>query len=369
MKVPFGDLAIQYRAIQPEIDKAIAEVLQSGSFIAGKPVRNFETNFSAIFQVKNCVTIGNATSGLFLALKAKGIGPGDEVITPAWSWISTSEVVTLAGATPVFVDVDPKYFTTTAKQVKERVTAKTKAVILVHLYGQVAEANAIAALCRKNDLYLIEDCSQAHLSMEQGVVAGTIGDCGVFSFYPSKNLGAYGDAGAVITNQDALAEKIRRLANHGGLSKDDHQVEGFNSRMDNLQAAILNVKLNYLKAWNERRIANAQLYFEKLAGIQSIGLPLIRKDTHHTFHLFVLKVAHRGALKSFLESKGVQTSVHYPKALPFEPAYDYLSLSERDFPVSAQLQNTVLSLPISPEISKDQILYVCEMIRLFYERA
>lgn len=367
MKVPFADLAIQYQAIKPEIDKAISEVLDSGNFIGGNPVKNFEASFSALCQVKNCVAIGNATNGLFLALKALGIGPGDEVITPAWSWISTSEVITLAGATPVFADVDADYFIISEHHIKDKITPRTRAVIIVHLYGQVAEVNAIHELCNKSNLFLIEDCSQAHLTTDQGTVAGTIGDCGVFSFYPTKNLGAYGDAGCVITNQDQLAEKIRRLANHGGLSKDDHQIEGFNSRMDTMQAAILNVKLNYVNNWNARRTMNARLYYENLSGIKSISLPVIRKETVHTFHLFVIKTEQRDELKSFLESKGVQTAIHYPIAIPYEPAYKYLSHSLEDFPVSAQLQHTVLSLPISPEISEEQIRYVCEMIKLFYE--
>jgi dTDP-4-amino-4,6-dideoxygalactose transaminase len=367
MKVPFSDLAIQYQTLKPEIDKAISGVLDSGSFVGGSPVKHFEESFSALCQSKNCIAIGNATEGLFLSLKALGIGPGDEVITPAWSWISTSEVITLTGAVPVFADVDSKYFTISEKEIRDKITTRTKAVIVVHLYGQVAEVNEIKALCNSSNLFLIEDCSQAHLSSEQGVMAGSTGDCGVFSFYPTKNLGAFGDAGCVITNQDPLAETIRRLANHGGLSKDDHQIEGFNSRMDTMQAAILNVKLNYLPDWNARRIKHAQMYFENLSGIESISLPEVRKETVHTFHLFVIRVEQRDELKSFLESKGVQTLMHYPKALPFEPAYGYLSHNMDEFPVSAQLQRTVLSLPIAPEISEEQILFVCRMIRTFYE--
>ncbi len=367
MNVPFADLAIQYKLLKPEIDKTISEVFDSGNFIGGKPVKDFEQNFGKLCQVKNCVAIGNATDGLFLSLKALGIGSGDEVITPAWSWISTSEVITLAGATPVFADVDSEYFTITEKEIQEKVTARTKAVIVVHLYGQIADVSAIARLCKQSNLFLIEDCSQAHLSSDHKVVAGTTGDCGVFSFYPTKNLGAYGDAGCVITNQNQLAEKIRRLANHGGLSKDDHQIEGFNSRMDTLQAAILNVKLHYLSDWNARRKENAQVYYENLTDIKSITLPSIRNDTVHTFHLFVIKVTQRDELKSFLESKGAQTEIHYPKALPFEPAYAHLSHAINDFPVSAQLQETVLSLPISPEISEEQIRYVCQKIKSFYE--
>jgi dTDP-4-amino-4,6-dideoxygalactose transaminase len=367
MKVPFADLAIQYQTLKPEIDKSIAEVLDSGNFIGGSPVKRFEENFSALCQIKNCVALGNATNGLFLALKALGIGQGDEVITPAWSWISTSEVITLTGATTVFADVDPEHFMVTKTKIKEKITSRTRAVIVVHLYGQVAEINAIHALCKQSNLFLIEDCSQAHLSSDNGVVAGTLGDYGVFSFYPTKNLGAYGDAGCVITKDDRLAEQVRRLANHGGLSKDDHRIEGFNSRMDTLQAAILNVKLNYLIKWNANRISNALVYFKNLEDIKSVRLPAIRKDTVHTFHIFVIQVQQRDELKSFLEQKGVQTVIHYPKALPFEPAYNHLSHSEIDFPVAAQLQKTVLSLPVSPEISEAQIQYVCQMIKLFYE--
>jgi dTDP-4-amino-4,6-dideoxygalactose transaminase len=367
MKVPFADLAVQYQTLKPEIDKAIAEVLEAGNFIGGTPVKKFEEKFSALCHVKNCVAIGNATNGLFLTLKALGIGSGDEVITPAWSWISTSEVITLAGAIPVFADVHPEYFTVTPKQIQSKITTRTKAVIVVHLYGQMAEVAAIKELCRKSDLFLIEDCSQAHLSSEHGVVAGVTGDCGVFSFYPTKNLGAYGDAGCVITNRDELAVRVRRLANHGGLSKDDHLIEGFNSRMDTIQAAILSVKLKYLNDWNASRKRNAVMYYENLAVVKSIRLPEVRQNTNHTFHLFVLQVEQRDALKSFLESKGVHTVIHYPKALPFEPAYEHLSHSMSDFPISAQLQERVLSLPISPEISEEQIQYVCRMIRLFYE--
>lgn len=367
MNVPFADLAIQYKTIKPDIDKAIQDVLDSGNFLGGEPVKNFEKSFSLRCGIKNCITIGNGTDGLFISLKAMGVGPGDEVITPAWSWISTSEVITLAGATPVFADVDSRYFTISETDIERKITPRTKAVIVVHLYGQVAEVTRIKTLCDRANLFLIEDCSQAHLSSEHGTMAGSIGDCGVFSFYPTKNLGAFGDAGCVITNQDALAEKIRRLANHGGLSKDDHLVEGFNSRMDTLQAAILNVKLTYLSDWNLRRIKNAKLYVDCLSEIKSVVLPEQRIDTVHTFHLFVIQVNQRDALKSFLERHGVQTSIHYPKALPFEPAYEYLSHSVNDFPISSQLQDTVLSLPISPEISEVQIRYVCERIKSFYE--
>lgn len=366
MKVPFIDLAAQYKSLKPEIDLALNSVLASGSFIGGDPVKTFERNFAELCGVTECVGLGNATDGLFLALKALGIGSGDEVITPSWGWISSSEVITFAGATLVFADVDPELFTVTQKEIQNKVTSKTKAVIVVHLYGQVVEIEPIKKLCNQKNLLLIEDCSQAHLSADHGVKAGSIGDCGVFSFYPTKNLGAYGDAGCLVTNNTELATKVRRLANHGGLTKDEHLFEGTNSRLDSLQAVILNVKLKHLTTWTNRRIANAQLYKDNLKDVKSVSLPIVRRNAVHTFHLFVILAKQRDKLKDFLEEKGVQTLVHYPKALPFESAYNYLKHSEDDFPVSAGLQNLVLSLPMHPELTDEQINYVCDMIRSFY---
>lgn len=366
MKVPFIDLAAQYNSIKPEIDQAVNSILTSGSFIGGETVKTFERDFAKFCGVSECVGLGNATDGLFLALKALGIGNGDEVITPAWSWISTSEVITLVGATPVFADVDPELFTITQKEIQKKITDKTKAVIVVHLYGQIAEVGLIKKLCNQKNIFLIEDCSQAHLSEDNSVKAGATGDCGVFSFYPTKNLGAYGDAGCLITKNNELATKVRRLANHGGLYKDEHLFEGTNSRLDTLQAAILNVKLKHLANWTKKRIANAQLYKERLKDVESISLPGVRQNTVHAFHLFVIRAQQRDELKDFLESKDVQTLIHYPVALPFEPAYGYLNHSEEDFSVSASLQKSVLSLPIHPELSEVQINYVCDLIRTFY---
>jgi dTDP-4-amino-4,6-dideoxygalactose transaminase len=366
MKVPFANLAEQYFQIKPEVDEAIQSILSGGSFVGGQTVQKFEEQFAKICSSKNCVAVGNATDALFLSLKALGIGLGDEVITPAWSWISTAEVISLTGAKPVFVDVDPYFFTVTAEAINEKISSNTKAVIIVHLYGQPAEATEITTLCRKESLFLIEDCSQAHLSSENGTMTGTLGDFGVFSFYPTKNLGAYGDAGCLITDQDELSIKVRRLANHGGLSKDEHLIEGTNSRLDTLQAAILSVKLKYLPAWNQKRIELAQLYINNLADVNELALPKTRKGVTHTFHQFVIKTKRRSELQSYLQSHEIQTLIHYPKAIPFEPAYNYLQHSENEFPVSAQLQHEVLSLPVHPELSEDQILYVCKMIKSFY---
>lgn len=367
MKVPFINLSLQYDLYKSEIDEALLNVLSSGNYLGGVSVSDFENSFAKKCNASFCVSLGNATSGLFLSLKALGIGPGDEVVTPAWSWISTSEVISLCGATPVFADVDPEYFTITEKEIISKITSKTKALIAVHLYGQAAEISKIRKLCYRHKLSLIEDCSQAHFSKEGDETLGTIGDVGVFSFYPTKNLGAYGDGGCVITNDCTIAEKVKRLANHGGLSKDEHTIEGFNSRLSTMQASLLNVKLKYLDNWNQRRREIAEIYSRQLNVISQINLPKIREGTTHTFHIYVIKAKKRDELKSFLIDKGIQTMIHYPKALPFEPAYKYLNHKESDFPVAASLEKSVLSLPVYPELSNDQVEYVCEMIKLFYE--
>ena len=368
MKVPFFDLTAQYRSIKSEIDSAIASVLESGYFIGGHVVADFEKNFALSCGMKHCVGVGNATDGLFLALKALRIGPGDEVITPAWSWISSAEVISQVGAKPVFADVDPDFYTISTSELRKKVTNRTKAVIVVHLYGQAADIKPIVSLCNEKGLFLIEDCAQAHFTELEGNKAGSFGTCGVFSFYPTKNLGAFGDGGCVMTNEQELAEQIRRWANHGGLEKGEHLFEATNSRLDTLQAAVLNVKLKYLTNWNNQRMAYAKQYQDRLTGIKEIVLPSIQAKSVHTFHQFVIQANHRDNLKAYLEKHGIQTQIHYPKALPFEPAYQYLHHTEDQFPVSARLQKSVLSLPIYPELSKEQIDYVCEMIWSFYGR-
>src|SRR6478736_5541533 len=246
MKVPFVDLKGQYQSIKPEIDNAIASVFESGSFVGGQFVRSFESQFSALLQVKNCIAVGNGTDALYATLKMLGIKQGDEVLTPAMSWISSAETISLTGATPVFIDIDPRTYTIDPKLIEQKISTKTRAIIVVHLYGHMADMNSILKVAQRNNLLVIEDCSHAHLAEIDGKKARTFGDAGCFSFYPTKNLGAYGDGGCVVTNDDTLAEKIRRYANHGGLTKDEHLFEGINSRLDTLQAAILSAKLNHL---------------------------------------------------------------------------------------------------------------------------
>ncbi len=365
VQVPFFDLKQQYQALREELDTEFAKVFTEGLFVGGAFVKSFEQDWAKALNVPFCVAMGNGTDALFVALKTLKILPGDEVITPAWSWISTSETITLAGGKPVFADAD-EYFTVNVEELEKRRTHKTRGVIVVHLYGQPVDVDAIATWCRQHNLFLIEDCAQAHLTTLNGKPVGTGGDIGTFSFYPTKNLGAYGDAGALVTKNPELAEYARRFANHGGLSKDDHPMEGMNSRMDVLQAVTLQVKLKYLADWNDKRKANAAFYHQQLEGLEGIVLPKIRPGAGHTFHLFVIRAQQRDELKDFLQQQGIETQIHYLKALPFEPAYRYQNNTYSDFPMAARLQQEVLSLPIYPELTTQQIQWVSEQIIKFY---
>jgi dTDP-4-amino-4,6-dideoxygalactose transaminase len=365
IKVPFVDLYAQYLSIKPEIDKAIETVIQESAFIGGTPVRAFETTFKEAYGVKHCISCANGTDAIYIVLKMLGIGTGDEVITVANSWISTSETIGQTGATPVFVDIEPNYSTIDLDKIEEKISPKTRAIIPVHIYGQTSGIKKIKELCTKYNLVLIEDCAQAHFAEFEDQYAGTFGDAATFSFYPGKNLGAYGDAGCIITNNDGLADKCRMYANHGALEKHKHQIEGINSRLDGLQAAILSAKLPFIKEWNEKRIQHALYYNELLKGCEHVVCPKIRPNGKHIFHLYVIRSKKRNALKEFLEKNNIQTAVHYPTALPFMQAYRHLSHSVDDFPVAAQFQNEVLSLPMFPELTKEQIEFVAFKIKEF----
>jgi dTDP-4-amino-4,6-dideoxygalactose transaminase len=366
MKIPFVDLKTQYRALKPQIDGAIQCVIEETAFVRGPYVAAFEAEYARRYGVKHCVSVGNGTDALYVALKSLGIGPGDEVITTAISWIATSEVITQTGARVVFVDIDPEYYTLDVANIERKITLRTKAIIPVHLYGQPAEMDTLVDLCKKHGLYLIEDCAQAHFAQFKGKRVGTFGDAGIFSFYPGKNLGAYGDAGAIITNDDDLAKKMRMFANHGALQKHHHEMEGVNSRMDGIQGAVLSVKLPFIKEWNERRYQNALKYNELLRPISGLVVPKIRPDVKHIFHVYAIRVGQRDALARYLKENGVATAVHYPVALPFMKAYEYLGCSAGEYPVAYKCQKEVLSLPMYPELSDDQIGYVAGVIKRFY---
>jgi len=365
MHIPSVDLKAQYQTIKPEIDAAIQDVIHETAFIRGKYVEKFESGYAKKYNVNHCIGVANGTDAIFITLKMLGIKHGDEVITTANSWIATSETITLTGAKPVFVDIERDYYTIDFLKIEEKITSKTKAVLPVHLYGQPADIAAIKIICDEHDLRLIEDCAQAHFAEFNGKKAGTFGDAGTFSFYPGKNLGAYGDAGAIITDDDALAEKIRRFANHGSLKKHDHEFEGMNSRLDGIQAAVLSVKLNYIDEWNTKRFRNALHYTKLLDEIEGITTPKIRKNSSHIFHQYVIRTKNRDDLAAFLRKNGIETGIHYPVALPFLKAYDYLGHKPVDFPVAYQYQQEILSLPMYPELTNEQIKYIVECITQF----
>ncbi|HEY9177367.1 MAG TPA: DegT/DnrJ/EryC1/StrS family aminotransferase [Flavipsychrobacter sp.] len=367
MRVPFVDLKAQYQGIKEDIDNAISNVISQTAFIGGENVKKFEKQFAELYGVKHVISCGNGTDSLYIIMKMLGIGPGDEVITAANSWISSSETISQTGARPVFTDPDDLYMSMSTEAVEKALTDATRAIVVVHLHGQVCDMEGILKLCAEKNIHVIEDCAQSHFSEYNGKRAGVMGIAGSFSFYPGKNLGAYGDAGCIITNDDALAEKCRMYANHGALKKHQHEMEGINSRMDGLQAAVLSVKLPHILNWTAQRIANAALYNKYLQGISDITLPAVRPESKHTFHLYMIRAHRRDELQSYLKEKGVETAIHYPTALPNLPAYRYLGVDSTDFPVATKLQDEILSLPMYPELNEAGIRYVADCIRSFYQ--
>lgn len=362
MKIPFVDLHAQYLAHRPEIDAAIANTIRDTAFIGGEPVRAFEKQYAEFYGIRHCVSVANGTDAIYIALRMLGIGAGDEVITTAHSWISTSETVSQAGATPVFVDVDEHYLIDPEK-IEAAITPRTRAIIPVHLYGQAADMGRIMAIAKRHDLVVIEDCSQAHLATWNGQRVGTFGAVATFSFYPGKNLGAYGDAGAIITNDEALASKMRMYANHGALVKHTHLIEGINSRLDGMQAAILSAKLPHLQDWTARRQAVAAEYNRLFAGkLPADALPRVRPGATHVYHLYVIQVDRRAEMAAHLQARDISTAVHYPVALPFMPAYARLGGRPEAFPRAHRNQDRILSLPIYPEMTGDMIAYVAQAV-------
>ena len=366
MKIPFVDLKAQYKTIKSEIDGAIQSVIDETAFIKGKYVERYEKEYAEKYGVKHCIGVASGTDAIYVSLKALGIGAGDEVITVANSWISTSETISQAGAKPVFVDIDPDYYTIDHSLIEDKITPKTRAIIPVHLFGQPAEIKKIQSICEAHNFHLVEDCAQAHFAEYNNQKVGTFGIAGAFSFFPGKNLGAYGDAGAIITNDDDFAVKARMYANHGALIKHQHQIEGINSRLDGMQAAILSVKLKHISEWNNKRLKNAILYNKLLTGVNGIAIPQIRENVKHVFHLYVIRAANREALQKYLVEKGVSTGIHYPTPLPLLPAYKYLNYMPSDFPVASDYMDKILSLPMFPELTEEQIQYVSNCIKEFY---
>lgn len=365
MIVPFVDLKTQYNSIKNEIDNAIHSVIDRTAFIKGEEVKNFEDEFAKQLNVKNCVSLANGTDAIYASLKMLDIGIGDEVITVANSWISTSETISQTGATPVFIDID-KYSLIDTTKIEGKITNKTKAIIPVHLYGQPANIKIIQEICDKYKLYLIEDCAQAHFAKYNGQYVGTFGDVATFSFYPGKNLGAYGDAGAVVTNNDELAKKIRRFVNHGAVKKHSHSIEGINSRLDTIQAAVLNVKLKYIKEWNSMRRKKAEYYDKVLKDIEGIITPPKKDNIEHIYHIYCIRTKKRDELLKYLKKNNVSTAIHYPVALPLMEAYNYLNYTPEAIPLASKYQNEILSLPMFPELSEEMINYIASLLKDFF---
>lgn len=365
MLVPYADLHLQYQTIKSEIDAAVAAVIRDSAFIRGPYVDAFERAFASAVDAAHCVACANGTDALYLAMAALGVEPGDEVITTAHSWISTSAMITHAGATVVFCDTDDSTFTIDPAAIESAITPRTVGIIPVHLYGQPAEMGAIMAIARKHGLWVIEDCAQAHLARYKGQQVGTFGEAATYSFYPGKNLGAMGDAGAVVTNRAELAERIAMLARHGGLTKHQHQIEGINSRLDGLQAAILSAKLPHLPRWTQARQAAARIYDAGLNQIQDVIVPQIGSERTHVYHLYTIQHPRRDALAAHLNANGVQTAVNYPVALPFLEAYRRLNHCPEQFPNAYRHQARILSLPMFAEITAQQQKTVVDIIRSF----
>lgn len=348
MDIPFFSLERQTGKLRTELEKVSTAVFNSSQYVSGDFTKDFELEFAKYVGAKSCVSCGNATDGLELVLRAMGVGIGDEVIVPSYTWISDAEAVKLVGATPVFAEIDLVNFNLAPKSVESAITLKTKAIIFTHLFGCTDGFEAVADIAQKNKLMLIEDCAQAHGAAVAGKKVGGLANAGVFSFYPTKNLGAYGDAGAVTTNDLKLADAVRMLANHGQVERDVHITQGRNSRMDELQAAFLLVKLQYLDDWNERRNDIALRYLSEIKG--DLTMPSQSRDGAHVYHQFVIRTKNRNKLQSDLLAEGVGTAIHYPNALPFLDAY-YQPGFDSKYESSQNTANQVLSLPIWPELS------------------
>lgn len=368
MNIPFVDLKAQYLSIKEEIDSITSQVISETAFIGGNYVKEFEKDFSEKYSIEHVISCANGTDAIYIALKSLGVGNGDEVITVANTWISTSETITLTGARPVFVDIDPETYNIDAKKIEEKITNKTKAIVPVHLFGHPAEIDTIKELCDYYKLFLVEDCAQAHFAEYKGKKVGTFGNVGTFSFYPGKNLGAYGDAGAIITKDSELAKKMRMYANHGALKKHNHIIEGINSRLDGIQAAVLSIKLKYIDDWTNKRIDNALYYTKLLKDSDNISIPIIKENYRHVFHLYVVRVHDREKVRKILQEKNISTGIHYPTPLPFLKAYSYLNHSYNDFPVAYEYMSKILSLPMYPELNFKTIEVVVEELKNSFNR-
>ncbi len=360
--VPFVDLRTQGQALLHEYQEALASIVDRAAYVMGPEMRDFEAAFAAFCGCAHSLSVSSGTDALTLAYLAIGVGPGDEVILPANTFIATAEAVSHAGGTPVLVDCLPDTANIDPAQIGPAVTEHTKAVVPVHLFGQPADMDAVAAVAQKHGLVVVEDACQAHGATHKGRPAGSLGAIAAFSFYPGKNLGALGDGGAVTTSNAEFADRVRVLRNHGEKSKSNHTVLGYCNRLDNLQAAFLQIKLGHLPEWNRARRAAAQRYSELLAGVKGVTPISARADVEAVYHLYVVQVDDRDTVRARLGEAGVDTGIHYPIPIHLQPAYASLGYTRGDFPVAEQLADRMLSLPMFPEITPAQIEYVVEQL-------
>ena len=360
----FNDFKTEYLYLKRKIDFAIKEVLMSGRYILGKKVESFEQQFAEYLGAKYCVGVGNGLEALQIALMALGIGKDDEVITTSYSAVATALAIKAVGAKPVFIDID-EYYHLDSSKIEKKITSRTKAILPVHLYGQMVDIEKIKQITKRHSLYLIEDAAQSHGAEYKGKKAGTFGDFGCFSFYPTKNLGAFGDGGAIITNKKELYDKCRMIRNYGQKNRYEHEIYGLNSRLDEIQAAILSIKLKHLDKFNKRRQQIAKLYFELLKDIKEVQLPKIRDNAQHNFHLFVIEAERRDKLMKFLAKNNIPTIIHYP--IPIHKQKCFPEFNNLKLPFLENKVKKILSLPIHPFLKDKDVIYITKKIKEFYE--
>lgn len=368
----FVDLPAQYKTLQKKTDKALLELVKSGKFILGDNGKKLEEQIARLVGATYAVGVNSGTDALLLSLKALGIKAGDEVITTPFSFIATAEAIANCGARPIFVDIDTKTCTIDVRKIEEAITRKTRAILPVHLYGQMADMEAIMRIARKKKLFVIEDAAQAlgakqKMAGNEWRMAGSIGDTGCFSFFPTKNLGAAGDAGMITTNDKTLAERLKMMRNHGARKKYYHEFLGVSSRLDELQATVILVKLPYLKKWNEKRRSLADFYTRNLSGIAHLTLPFIAKNNYHIFHQYTIRTKYRDELKARLETKGIPSEIHYPLPFHLQPVFKYLGYKEGSFPEAERASKEVLSLPIYPELPPPDQKKIIQEIKHFFK--
>ena len=366
MNVPFLDLKAQYKTIKEEVHAAINEVIENTAFAGGPFVAKFEQEFAKFCGTKHAIGVGNGTDALWMALVALGVGAGDEVITTPNTFIATAEAISLSGATPVFIDIDEKTHNMNPALIEAAITKKTKVIIPVHLFGQPADMDPILAVAQKHGLKVVEDACQAHGAEYKGKKAGSIGAIGCFSFYPGKNLGAYGEGGGIVTNDDALAAKMRMFRDHGQAKKYYHDIIGWNARLDGIQGAVLNVKLKYLNNWNDSRRKHAKDYTTGLSSVKDIILPMEAEYAKHVYHIYAIRVKDRDKLMAYLGEKGISCGIHYPVPLHLQAAYGFIKKGEGSFPIAEKCASEYLSLPMFAELTDEHVAYVIEQIKGYY---